>query len=344
MQGWIKLHRKILENEIWHDVTTFRLFTLLLLQAVHKDGVKVKGIELKRGQYLRSYSKLAEDLEYKEKRGFKKVSKSTVLRSVKKLVDEGIVSVNETDYGTVFTILKYHEYQGFDDDNETPIETDNEPLSERNRNVIETLSKQEQELKNLRIKELNTTTKDPVDVIAEKFIDLRTVAEGRSVYPTTKDYEAIARIVARGMPLPQTIKLLEQCFAEYKERQPNGAIKAFGYCEKYIMDHYDALVAREQAKEAAKNVKPFKSNNSYKPKGMRSKPIRTEMLPDWFYENEQPKQPIKEKSPDQIAADKAELDEMLRKMQEREVPSNQDELARKKAELNEKLKILRSGS
>jgi DNA-binding Lrp family transcriptional regulator len=147
--------------------------------------------ELKRGQYLRSYSKLAEDLEYKEKRGFKKVSKSTVLRSVKKLIDEGIVSVTETDYGTIFTILKYHEYQGFDDDNETLIETDNEPLSEGNRNEIETLSKQQQELKNLRIKELNTSTKDPVDVIAERFIDLRTAAEGRSVYPTTKDYEAM---------------------------------------------------------------------------------------------------------------------------------------------------------
>ncbi|MGM0775468.1 MAG: hypothetical protein ACQEXE_01655 [Bacillota bacterium] len=320
MQGWIKLHRKILENEIWHDVTTFRLFTLLLLHAVHKDGVKVKGIELKRGQYLRSYSKLAEDLEYKEKRGYKKVSKSTVLRSVKKLVDEGIVSVNETDYGTVFTILKYHEYQGGDDDNETPIETDNEPLSERNRNVIETKSKQEQELKNLRIKELNTSTKDPVDVIAEKFIDLRTVAEGRSVYPTTKDYEAIARIVARGMPLPQTIKLLKQCFAEYKERQPNGAIKAFGYCEKYIMDHYEALVAREQAKEAAKNVKPFKNNNSYKPKGMRSKPIRTEMLPDWFDDGDQ----------------QHEKPKLLK--------NEQQELAKKKADLQEKLKLLRSGS
>lgn len=320
MQGWIKLHRKILENEIWHDVTTFRLFTLLLLQAVHKDGVKVKGIELKRGQYLRSYSKLAEDLEYKEKRGYKKVSKSTVLRSVKKLVDEGIVSVNETEYGTVFTILKYHEYQGVDDDNETPIETDNEPLSERNRNVIETKPKQEQELKNLRIKELNTTIKDPVDVIAEKFIDLRTVAEGRSVYPTTKDYEAIARIVARGLPLPQTIKLLEQCFAEYKERKPNGAIKAFGYCEKYIMDHYEALIAREQAKEAAKNVKPFKSNNSFKPKGVRAKPIRTEMLPDWFDDEEQ----------------QHEKSKLLK--------NEQQELAKKKADLQEKLKLLRSGS
>src|SRR5690606_34211768 len=107
MQGWIKLHRKIFDNEIWNDVTTFRLFTFLLLMASHRDGVKIKGIELKRGQYLRSYSKLAEDLEFKEGRGFKKVSKSTIERSVKKLVSEGMVTISDTEYGTLFTIVKY---------------------------------------------------------------------------------------------------------------------------------------------------------------------------------------------------------------------------------------------
>lgn len=137
-QGWIKFHRKILENEIWRDITTFRLFTLLLLKASHRDGVKINGIELKRGQYIRSYSKLVEDLEYKEKRGYKRVSKSTILRSIKKLVSEGIVSINETDNGTLFTILKYQEYQWFDSDSEKLNETVNEPLSKRNRNDIET--------------------------------------------------------------------------------------------------------------------------------------------------------------------------------------------------------------
>lgn len=138
MQGWIKLHRQILDNDLWHDVTTFRLFTLLLLRASHKDGIKIKSIVLKRGQYLRSYSKLAEDLEYKEKRGLKKVSKSTILRSVKKLVESGMVNVNETEYGTLFTITKYQEYQGLETDYETVNETDKEPFTNLNRNAIET--------------------------------------------------------------------------------------------------------------------------------------------------------------------------------------------------------------
>ena len=126
MGGWIKFHRKILDNEIWQDVTAFRLFTLLLLKASHKDGVKTRGIEVNRGQYLRAYSKLAEDLEYLEGRGYKKVSKSTIERKVKKLVEASMVSVSETVSGTMFTITKYDDYQGSDDKKEIISGTDSE--------------------------------------------------------------------------------------------------------------------------------------------------------------------------------------------------------------------------
>lgn len=154
MGGWIKFHRKILDNEIWQDVTAFRLFTLLLLKASHKDGIKTRGIEVNRGQYLRAYSKLAEDLEYMEGRGFKKVSKSTVERKVKKLVDASMVSVSETVSGTLFTITKYDDYQGADDVNEITSGTDKETNVGRTRDDRGTNVVQEQELKNLRTKEL----------------------------------------------------------------------------------------------------------------------------------------------------------------------------------------------
>lgn len=124
MDGWIKLHWKITEHEIWSDVMTFRLFMLLLIKATHQE-TKMKGIVLQRGQYVRSYSKLAEDLGYKEGgRGLKTPSKSTVSRSVKKLIDNGMIAVHET----VFTVLKYELYQGF----EAPIENESGTLYETN--------------------------------------------------------------------------------------------------------------------------------------------------------------------------------------------------------------------
>lgn len=148
MSTWIKLHRKILDNEIWNDITTFRLFTYLLLRAEYKDGRIINGVELKRGQYLRSYSKLGEDLSYKEGRGYKRVSKSAISRSINKLLANAMISVNETDSGTVFTIEKYEDYQGSDASSKVVNETTNDPLPERQQNELGT-KERIKELKNI---------------------------------------------------------------------------------------------------------------------------------------------------------------------------------------------------
>ena len=121
MEGWIKLHRKITEHEIWTDITTFRLFMLLLLKSTHQN-YEHKGLKLKPGQFIRSYSKLAEDLTYREGRGSKKVSKSTISNSIKKLVRNEMITVTETEVGTMFTIVNYQLYQRFDESEKTNAE------------------------------------------------------------------------------------------------------------------------------------------------------------------------------------------------------------------------------
>lgn len=115
MSSWFKVYRKIFDSDLWHDVTTFRLFFLLVGQATHKDGAKIAGVELKRGQYIRSYRKLAEDLAYKQGRGTKEHSIRTIKRSIDKLISAGMVSKEETEQGTVFTVLNYAKYQDFQD-------------------------------------------------------------------------------------------------------------------------------------------------------------------------------------------------------------------------------------
>ena len=116
MSGWIKLHREIFESDIWHDVTTFRLFVYLIGNASYRDGVKYKGMILNKGQFVRSYRKLSDDLAYKEGRGTKKHSLSTIKKCVQKLIDEGRITVEETENGTLFTILNYEKYQTDDSD------------------------------------------------------------------------------------------------------------------------------------------------------------------------------------------------------------------------------------
>lgn len=58
MDGWIKLHRKILEWEWWDDPNTFRVFLWLLLKANHADS-NWHGMIIKRGQLVTSYENCA---------------------------------------------------------------------------------------------------------------------------------------------------------------------------------------------------------------------------------------------------------------------------------------------
>lgn len=142
-QGWIKIYRKILESEVWPDVTTFRLFFYLLLKASHEEGVEIGGFKLKRGQWIRSYRNLAKDLAYKEGRGVKEYSIKTIHKSIGKLQKAGMISIQETELGTLFTILNYAKYQGSTDiGNETgngsgnERETPNAETGNNNKNAI----------------------------------------------------------------------------------------------------------------------------------------------------------------------------------------------------------------
>lgn len=115
MKGAFQTSREIFENPIWTDVIKFRIFFYIYGNAIFaKEGTRVGDIHLKRGQYLRSYRNLQKDLTYMEKRAFKTYSISTIESKIKQLVKENRIQIESTDYGTLFTVLNYEEYQGFE--------------------------------------------------------------------------------------------------------------------------------------------------------------------------------------------------------------------------------------
>lgn len=114
-KGAFQTSREIFDNPIWADVVKFRLFFYIYGNAVFaKGGTTVADIHLKRGQFLRSYRNLANDLSYMEKRSFKNYSISTIKAKVEQLVKENRIKTEPTDYGTLFTVVNYDEYQGFE--------------------------------------------------------------------------------------------------------------------------------------------------------------------------------------------------------------------------------------
>ncbi|MEH7521979.1 DnaD domain protein [Bacillus sp. JJ1503] len=300
MQGWFKLHRELFESDLWHDVSTFRLFLYLISQASHRDGVKTKGIDLKRGQYIRSYRKLADDLSYKEGRGYKKYSLSTIKSCVNKLIESERVNVQETEVGTLFTIVNYAKYQDLESDSEETPNTLNEEVrtnAELTPNEVRTNSEQEQELKNLRIKEFKKTTTttaidNPVQLF-EKLLCRLSPNQSHSLFQWVDDFEGKTEIVNEAIIIADNKNKRYYGFVEYLLKEwANNKLTTLDRVRAYEVEKFNKT-----------KVKPYPRRGS----------IRTEKLPDWFDEDnpqqEVPKQPVND-----ISRKKAELEETLKKL------------------------------
>lgn len=115
MGGAFQTSRDIFVHPIWHDIPKFRIFFYIVGNAVFSsDGVKIGGVTLQRGQFLRSYRNLQNDLEYIENRAVKKYSLSLIKRKVDQLVKEERLKIEDTELGTLFTVVNYALYQCLD--------------------------------------------------------------------------------------------------------------------------------------------------------------------------------------------------------------------------------------
>lgn len=107
-QGWIKLHRSILDNPLWQEKRTFNraeAWLELLLTANYEEGkifISGQPVEIKPGQVATTMAYLAEHWGWSRKKvkGFLDV-----------LEKEGMVAVKCTSKYTLITILKWGFYQ-----------------------------------------------------------------------------------------------------------------------------------------------------------------------------------------------------------------------------------------
>jgi len=128
-QGWIKLHRKILENPIFKNPDAFMLWVQLLLRANHKDGKFMLGnqvIDIKRGQIMTGRKSLST---------YTGLSESKIERLLKCLeIEQQIEQQTFTKYRLI-SITNYNKYQGVEqqvDNNRTT--TEQQPNTNKNDN------------------------------------------------------------------------------------------------------------------------------------------------------------------------------------------------------------------
>ncbi len=115
IKGWIKLHRKILESDIWYNQMEFRMFVFLILKCNYGENIRIGDLIIERGQYLTSYRKLQEHLGFIENNGLKMCSLSTIKNCLNKLSKKKMINFKAVELGTLITIEKYNEYQAFFD-------------------------------------------------------------------------------------------------------------------------------------------------------------------------------------------------------------------------------------
>ena len=126
-KGWIAIHRKTPDSEIWgQEPWRLKTWFYLLMEANHTEDRRF-GRKLERGQlYMPSIEELCKRIGWQ--RGF--VCKRPTVNAMKKfwqwLRKRNMVSTKKTTRGTIITILNYRKYQ---DIQEGPVGTKQFPVA-----------------------------------------------------------------------------------------------------------------------------------------------------------------------------------------------------------------------
>lgn len=99
-EGWVCLHRKILDNKVFYNPESLQLFLYLILMANHKEN-KIFGITLKRGQLITGRKSLANSLNQKE---------SSIYKRLLWLQKNELIHLKSNNKMTIISICNYDKY------------------------------------------------------------------------------------------------------------------------------------------------------------------------------------------------------------------------------------------
>lgn len=141
-EGWIKLHRSILDWQWYKDINTFYLFTYLILSANYEPK-KWLEYTIERGQVVIGRKALSETL---------KLSEQQIRTALKKLEKSGNITTKSTNRFTIVTICNYDKYQQVETaEQPTSKPTDNQQIT--NKQPTDNHYIRNKEIKKERIKE-----------------------------------------------------------------------------------------------------------------------------------------------------------------------------------------------
>lgn len=102
-KGYIKLHRKILDNGIFDNAELLKVFVWCILRA-NTVSKNVFGRKLQVGQFVTGKLSAAQELQMRP---------TTVYDRIKKLEKLGYIKLDSNTKNTVITVKRYKDYQGY---------------------------------------------------------------------------------------------------------------------------------------------------------------------------------------------------------------------------------------
>lgn len=101
MQGYIKLHRKILDNGVFADAELLKVFVWCILKANTTPNV-VYGRKVDVGEFITGRITASEELHLKP---------STIYKRLHKLKSQGYINISSTTKNSLITVVNYKSYQ-----------------------------------------------------------------------------------------------------------------------------------------------------------------------------------------------------------------------------------------
>ena len=148
--GWISIHRKIQQSDIWLDKEPFdkrSAWIDLIMMANHEDKQILfngKFMEVKRGEKITSLKQLSDRWRW---------SRSKVRRFLNLLESGSMIELKTKQRYTSYKVVNYNVYQNEDIDKRNKVET----KSKRSRNEVETKTNTNNNINNELIMNNNTT-------------------------------------------------------------------------------------------------------------------------------------------------------------------------------------------
>lgn len=169
--GWIKVHRKMLDNPVvFKDADHLAVWMYLLLKATHTEYPTMfngEKVILKAGQLVTGRKKISSDTG---------VNESKVNRVLNLFKSEHQIEQLSTRHGSIISIVAWDEYQTCEQQNGQQV-NNKRTTSEQQVNTI-------QEHKNKRTKELFNAVPDEIKDIFMEWIDMRIAIKK----PITSEY------------------------------------------------------------------------------------------------------------------------------------------------------------